>query len=348
MRKDAGYKKTGERFKRKYAWLTLCSIITIVAACDRRELTYYSEAEIEITADWTRAGLNEKEQQYGATALFYPTDGGSPVVALMGDRTHKTVHLKKGCYNVILFNRSFDDFDNIAFRGERNYHTLEAYAKNIETRNNSSSGKVITDSPDELAACCIEGFEVTSAMLGNYNTASTAPGKRNAADRENGKRLYMAPQKLTRKITTKIHIKGMNNIHHATCTLGGVSESIFLYSGKLSENMVTQEFELSTPIKDPDSETNGTLSATFSVFGFSDDIPHELHLEALLVDGKTLFTESFKDVQIRQEQEGDGTMSIVIDTACENPVPDVKEEGGSGFDAEVDNWGKEENSDIDI
>ena len=31
-----------------------------------------------ISADWSRSGFNEKEQDYGATTVFYPTDGSSP------------------------------------------------------------------------------------------------------------------------------------------------------------------------------------------------------------------------------------------------------------------------------
>lgn len=60
--------------------------VFLLVACNRRELTYSPEATITISADWSQSGLNEKEQDYGATAIFYPTDGSTPFVALMGDR----------------------------------------------------------------------------------------------------------------------------------------------------------------------------------------------------------------------------------------------------------------------
>ena len=126
--------------------------VFLLVACNRRELTYSPEATITISADWSQSGLNEKEQDYGATAIFYPTDGSTPFLALMGDRTYKTLCLKEGCYNVVLFNRSFDDFGNLCFRGEENYQTLEAYVKKMEIRNESSSERIIMESPDELAA----------------------------------------------------------------------------------------------------------------------------------------------------------------------------------------------------
>ena len=158
----------------------------------------------------------------------------------------------------------------------------------------------------------------------------------------------LSPKKLTQKITVKIRIKGMNNIRKATCTLDGIAESIFLVSRQNSEKTVTQVLRLSNPVYDSGSVTEGTLSTTISVFGFDVEIPHNLHLKAKLVDGKTIFEESFNDLAIRRLDEEDGTMSVFIDMACEKTVPNVKTEGSSGFDADVDKWDDEVNSDIDI
>lgn len=66
------------------------------------------------------------------------------------------------------------------------------------------------------------------------------------------------------------------------------------------------------------------------------------------MDGKTTFEESFDDLKISQLEEGGGRMSIFIDMTCEKEVPNVKVEGSSGFDANVDDWEDEVNSDIDI
>lgn len=52
---------------------------------------------------------------------------------MMGDRSGDAVRLPMGVYDIIVFNRSFNDFSNIAFRGN-SYETLEAYARKVETR----------------------------------------------------------------------------------------------------------------------------------------------------------------------------------------------------------------------
>ena len=328
-------------------WVFYSFVFFMSVACNHREQFYSLETEIMICANWSRSGLNEKEQDYGATTVFYPTDGSIPIVVLMGDRMYKTVYLKEGCYDVILFNRSFDDFGNLGFRGEDAYRTLEAHVKNVVTKDEPAAEIIITDSPDELAVDCMDGFEVTSGMSGNYlSIMANRSGKKNA-DSKNACQLCFSPQKLTQKITVKIHIKGMNNIRNATCKLDGIAESVSLASGQISEKTVAQEFCLSNFAYDSGSVTDGILSATISVLGFDTGISHNLHLKAELMDGKTTFEEDFDDLKISRVEEG-GRMSFFIDMTCEENVPDVEVEGSSGFDANVDDWDDEVNSDIDI
>ena len=70
-------------------WVFYNFTFFMLVACSHREQVYSLETEIMISADWSRSGLNEKEQDYGATTVFYPTDGSSPIMVLMGDRTCK-------------------------------------------------------------------------------------------------------------------------------------------------------------------------------------------------------------------------------------------------------------------
>ena len=127
----------------------LCVSILLVS-CERRDLTYYEVSEITLTADWNDSGLDDKEQKYGATAVFYPRNGGEPKIFMMGDRSGDAVRLPMGVYDIIVFNRSFNDFSNIAFRGN-SYETLEAYARKVETRVDTKTRvetRTIISSPD--------------------------------------------------------------------------------------------------------------------------------------------------------------------------------------------------------
>lgn len=99
----------------------------------------------------------------------------------------------------------------------------EAYAKQIENR---SASEVSVTSPEKLATCVIEGFEVTD----NIECS-----------------LHFTPTELTSTVKVQISIDGLNNIKDATCRLGGIHASILLHNGQRGEKMITQEFSIGNP-----------------------------------------------------------------------------------------------------
>lgn len=338
-------------FTRLLVTFSPCLLFTLTS-CDRRELTYYEVSEITLTADWSQSGLDEKEVNYGATAVFYPHGGGEPKVFLLGDRSGDVIRLPEGVYDALLFNRSFNDFSNIAFRGNGGYRTLEAYARKMETRQDGST-RTIASSPDELAVATLEGFTVTEDMLGNYShttygRAGTRPATGTTA--EGGPfTICFTPRKLTREVVAVLHVEGLNNVRSVTCRLDGVAESVFLATGEASANTVTQEFTPSDPQFTPGSPFDGTITGTFEVFGFDTQSGHSLHIDALLVDGKTHFTENYDRVKVTETDNGEGTFILRVEVST-SKVPDVKPEGGSGsgFDVDVDGWGDDVKTDIPI
>lgn len=322
-------------------------LLFLLAGCDRRELTYYETAEIALTVDWSQSGLdNSEEEARGATAIFYPTDGGEPKIFLMGNYSREAVRLPQGVYNVILFNRSFTDFSNISFRGNDGFETLEAYSKRIETR---ADTRTITASPEKIASATVKGFAVTEEMLGNY-TQTTFGKSGYAATPEDGRcTLSFVPENRTYEVITVIRVEGLNNIRSATCRLDGVSESFFLATGKTSVPNVAQEFTLSHPVFDEGSAFNGTLTGKFNVFGIDFAKEHRLHLEAQLVDGKTVFTGDYDNVKVTEKDNGEGVITIYVEAQTDK-IPDVKPEGGSdsGFDVDIGGWGDEVDTEVPI
>lgn len=294
-------------------------------SCNRRELTYYEVVGVTLMADWSQAGL-EGEDTYGATAVFYPQNGGVPQTVLMGNRTHAITRLPKGHYNVILFNRSFSDFGGIAFRGENAFHTFEAYAKQIENR---SASEVSVTSPEKLATCVIEGFEVTD----NIECS-----------------LHFTPTELTSTVKVQISIDGLNNIKDATCRLGGIHASILLHNGQRGEKMITQEFSIGNPTFHEGSFTDGTLTGEICVFGFDEETDHSMSLSANLVDGKTKIEQNFDKVSISKDTDETGAIYLHIEAKTPGRIPDVEPEKdpNSGFNADVNDWGKEENTELPL
>ena len=192
----------------------------------------------------------------------------------MGDRTQTTVRLPYGRYDAILFNRSFDEFGTMAFRGQEQLHTLEAYALQTETRYGT---KIITAAPGKLASAVIHDFEVTDNMLGNYAPA----GARSVADCPDGAcRLQFTPLPLTRKVKVKLHITGIDNLKQATCQLSGVPLSVYLHDGNTDNaEKGAQEFEIEDITPDEDFAANGTLNGLIHLFGLP--APEEVQIKSL-------------------------------------------------------------------
>ena len=150
----------------------------------RRELTYYEVAEISLSADWSLSGLDSKEADFGATALFYPQTGGEPKVFLLGDRSGDKIRLPEGIYHVLLFNRSFNDFSNITFRGKECYETLEACAGKIITRPDEGI-RTLVSSPEELAVATMEAIRGYGKDAGQLRQHSIQANHRTSGDYRN-------------------------------------------------------------------------------------------------------------------------------------------------------------------
>lgn len=322
-------------------WGGLLSTLLMFSACERRELTYYTEAEISVTVDWSRAGL-EAEKDYGATLIVYPDGGDKPYLVLMGERESGSVRLPSGKYDAVLFNRSFDDFGALAFRNWQTLETFEAYSRKMETRNQT---RTIVSSPERLAGTH-SAFVVTDNMLGNY-----APTRSENPDCTQDKcRLQLTPLPLTREVKVILNVKGLHNVREAQCTLLGVPLSIFMRNGQPGNETGGQVFGAGDPTFTPGSISDGTLTGTINTFGIQKDASYELKVKALLVDGKTVIEQVVTNAVAREETDEQGNPVFFLEVDVPDPFPNVKPEGGtdSGFDAEVDDWKKEENVDIDI
>lgn len=328
-------------------------LLLLSTACERRELTYFEEAEINVEVDWSRSGLSENG--YGATAMFYPADGSSPMKVLMGDREYTTVRLREGLYRVLVFNRSHDDFGSISFYGN-NFYNFRAEAKQVDTRVDTETKvetRVIVDAPEELASDALEEFEVTEAMLGNYKNKNpgckSSPDSRDAEETDPDRYvIHFIPEKLTRRVLVEIRIPGLNNLRSAVGLIGNVSEGVYPATDQPSEETVTQQFTFDKMEFDEGSPFDGTISGSCNVFGFDRSLPHQLTLETLLADGKTRTEETF-DTEPEYILQENGDILIRIRLTAKK-LPDVKPEGvpDSGFDVIVDEWGDPEESEIPL
>lgn len=148
----------------------------------------------------------------------------------------------------------------------------------------------------------------------------------------------------------KINIDGLNNVRKATCRLSGVPVSVFLATGHSSSERVTQEFPVGNPVFNEDDYPKGSLTGQFNVFGFSKTEEHNVETVFLLVDEKTEISQSLVHVHITESTDETGTIIVNVEASTPEKLPDVEQEDGSdsGFNADVDQWGKEENTEFPL
>lgn len=338
--------------------LKIC-VLLLLASCERRDITYHLESELYIRSDWQQSLLPDGEEHHGATTVVFSPDGKGGKMMLMGTREQESVRLPQGTYHAVIFNRSPDGFASIRFTGET-FESYTASARQVETRTDPDTRavtRVLLTTPEELAADVVTGFTVTEGMLGNYSGTSPMNRDRVAgntatrAEESDPERytLRFMPRKLTHKVMVEIHIEGINNLRSTVATIDGVSESVLLCTGQPSPPDAVQQFDLPDITYDKGSPFNGILSGEFNVFGINTAGEHTLKLRMLLVDNKTV-VERTLPAKAEQRDDGGGEIRILIHVSEPEPLPTVKPEGDpdSGFDADVEEWGDPQESELPI
>lgn len=322
-------------------WLCSCERRPLV---DRQESVEYAAIRVEF--DWTIASMNPT----GMTAIFYPTDGGKPVIHKTGDNP-SIVRLRPGTYRIVGFNYSFDEFDGIRFRGIDRFETIEAYAAPLSDRTTRAGTRVtnIVAHPDILATDYREEFQVTQEMVEQTNITHGSVSQ-----------IKLTPLRVVAPGYVKIHLKGLNYIRSARGVITGLSQSVFLAARKPSPVPCTLAFAFANPTYYPGSKINGLVEGAFTTFGLlPQEAPaahYELLFSSVLTDKeRTPFEQTF-DVTGAIRQEIDVNLNILlrlnVDLGVSNTpddntptieVPEVEPEAGGAFDVEVGDWGEEEN-----
>ena len=351
-------------------WCILCLLLF---SCERRPLIDREDsvnyAEVTLEFDWSLAGMSPT----GMSAIFYPTDGGTPVIHKTGDLV-STVRLRRGTYHIVGFNYSFDEFDGILFRGTDHYETIEAYASPLSDVTTRAGTKVtgVTAHPDILAVDRLEGFEVTQEMITQTNElvrsrqaqVRAAVTQTTNVDTRAPAHIVFTPVRVVAPGYVKVHLKGLHYVRSAQGVVTGLSESYFLGSGKSSPVSCSMVFNFASPAYYEGSNTNGTLEGAFSTFGLlPGDVAatraegrYGLLFSSVLIDKDRTPFEQYFDVTgvIRQEVDVNLNILLRLDLevgVSETPgddtptieVPKVQPEDGGAFDVNVGNWGEEEN-----
>lgn len=328
----------------------LIMIITLaITSCIRQELDYnYSpNCNIRVAIDWSQSGLTT----HGATALFYPQDGGKPITAIMSDPNGEIVRLPKGIYNIIVFNQTMDEFSYLGFRGIESYATFEIFVKPATNKGgNKAADESMIAHPDNLAVARQENFEVTQQMI--------------AATRNKAEEIIIGftPRSIVSTMKISLFAKNVHMIKAAKGNITGMADSYCVSKGINNSSTASHSFSLTKITLDDSGELNGFISGEITTLGLPAQISkasetplNTLTVSFLLVDNKTIIEKTYHiDNKISNDEQtagikvevGTSAGSVPGEEASEEDkpieIPEVKpgegESGGGGMDADVGNW----------
>jgi len=355
--------------KKRYRLLPwLLTTVALFTSCEHKELCYKHPhtTEVRVDVDWSR--FTRYETPTGMTLMLYPQSShGSVVTHLTNTTSQAILTLPADRYHLLVFNQSISEFGSVTFKDLDKQATAVVVANDYTSRwykARNESEKVVT-SPEWLGVGNFSDAEVTQAMIDAEVEAMLRAGTGSILPTI----ASIMPVNIVSTVKLTLHIRGIQNLRSARAALNGMAEGYLLTSMRPTKGKVTHLMEEWTMKRDEADPTMGVIETSFTCFGLPEGHQstageNQLSISLLLVDNKTIQEFSFNvgDQFIlddpstmntgpeSRQQGAEVSLEIMLDFDTDITLPDVQPEGGSsgGFDAEVEDWGDEEEYELNI
>lgn len=347
--------------KRVLVAAAIATLLLLLVACEHKELCehheHYDFSRVRIDVDWT--DFLAKETPTGMTVIMYPSDASrKPVSTLTNSITHAVLNLPVGEYSLLVYNQSPSEFGSLRFVGMDDFSTTCIMGNEVHSRwyQSRDEDEIAITEPEWVGIATGRGLSVTTDMVELTNAMLT---QSRYGSREGDVVLTTAhPANIISTLTVRVHIKDIYNLRSARASITGMAAGYMLGKNHPTADKATHLLEEWTMTADSDDPTRGVITAKVATFGLPSGHrgttqENSLNLSLLLIDGTTIkdFPFTIGD-QFRYEIDAEANLelSLVLDINIDEPLPDVEPEGGSsgGFDATVDDWGDEEEVNIEM
>ena len=350
---------------KKLIFILIASLV-LVCACDRRPLEYVSDenATVIINYDWESAF---GETPSGVTLMAYGSDGSSQQ-NISNNATNMLLNLGVGIWKILSFNLSTTEFNSFTFNKMNDYDSAQVKLNDIEsdtyTNGTWDTGVKYKQEAENLAGIT-DTIRITEEMISDsksFNTTGSDSTTKKYVIKE-------TPKPLNTKLTVRIRVNNINSIKSSIGSINGLAGGYILTMHHASTDKATFLLQDMKTTVDSTGATSGWLTTNLSTFGLpygkeninsriDDDNILTLYLK--LSDNKTekLFTYNVgkiinyaQEVTRALEPTSNVTQNLllIINDGPELPKIDNNSSGGgSGFDAEVDDWGDGGNINIGI
>lgn len=267
------------------------------------------------------------------------------------------LQLAPGRYKLYMISQSPEEYWTMDFENMQDIDNARVSV--VETKSSwytRADDEVLINNPELIVAGVSDEFEVSEAMVEQYNRSLTKAG-------ENA--VYYTilvpvnPQSITSQYWVTIYSDNADVLKAVRASTTGMARTFYLTQGKTGDDEGTQLISQWTLTMDDEQRRVGHLDGYVTTFGFprgelpSSDRDSTLNVTALLVDDKT--TENYvfyvgDKIHLEDPPAGYRYLYRIIFGSIFEPAihpEDVKPHGG-GFTAGVTDWDEEIYSDVEI
>lgn len=340
------------KMTRRFSYMfVLLSIALAVISCQAHDPFYFSNnqqgAQVGINVDWSE--FNEDEVS-GMSLVLFPSMSQS-IRHTTSSINHVELNLLPDEYTLLVHNQGVSEFGTIGFSGMSQLSTAKVFPERCSSDwYRPRDNEVLVLSPEWLAFGKNE-FLVTEDMVkddGSYYEPK---------DIETPVAI-VTPKNIIYTLHVSINVKGINNYRAGRAAISGMADGYFPGTEEYNTQCVThliESWKAEKTYSHPDGVQDGIITSEITCFGLpaehnSDSMANVLNMNILLVDNETVVNHTFNVGDKFYKRTADGSsLHIYLDLQLPNQLPDVPNEDDSGqsvFDAEVDEWGEEESTEV--
>ena len=350
-----------------------------LASCQREplELYYDGKADIEITYDW----LSQYGEKPEGMTLMLAHNGDSMRIYPPTHNVDKTTDLRLGAghYLLTVMNKSFGEYGTVNFYNRNSHQNISARSKTyyVSSENIWDNGRTYLEEPEKMGVA-VDTFDVSTVI----DSLIFYDYRDHASPDTIHVRRHEVIQPMTTTLTVRVMIRGFSYMRSMEGYITGMADGFYLSQrwrtkevGTLKLANWSQDVEYAKKQRSqrsPEADKNvGWMVCSVETFGLphgrellKDRTPESnyIMLHFTLLDGRTIDFDYNVGKDIRYVGD-DGTMqafyqtdvalelNLIIDAPFYNEdevplMPYSQPEGSGQFDAEVQDWGDDENIDI--
>ena len=343
-----------------FSYLVTILLLSLVAvSCQPHDPFCFSHevgAKVRVDVDWSEF---KEDKPDGMTMYLFPGDSANRYIQhTTHTMTHAVFDLMPDDYVVMVHNQSASEFGSVRFRDMDRYTTAWVQPERCKSSWYAPVGnEILVHNPEWLAFHRKEAV-VTEEMLQGGTEYNDEHRSRAEGDKET-LIATLVPQNVVYTLHISVKVKGFKNYKSARAAFSGLADGYLIGLEEYHSDKVTHLAETWT-VKDKttgsDGMQTGTVTTEITCFGLPDghggtSTENILRLSLLLVDNKTRINRMFNvGNRIYQRTTNGSPLHLYLDLELSEKLPDVEpakdDTGASGFDAEVDDWGEENNQNI--